>query len=138
MVQNPAQNSAQNRGENPAQIPAQRGASEVLILDEIDSNLSGKEAASVAQVLLELAQNYQIIAISHQLQLSVLATHHFVVERGADGASSVRKITRQERIDEISRMISGASVTPQTRAYAEELLAQTPSRATQGRGRAGE
>lgn len=100
--------------------------SEVLILDEIDSNLSGKEAMSVAQVLLLLSSRYQIIAISHQLQLSVKAPHHFVVEKEG-GVSRVREITQQEKVEEISRMISGEDISETTREYAKELLRQIKS-----------
>lgn len=100
--------------------------SEVLILDEIDSNLSGKEAMSVAQVLLLLSSRYQIIAISHQLQLSVKAPHHFVVEKEG-GVSRVREITQQEKVEEISRMISGEDISETTREYAKELLGQIKS-----------
>ncbi len=93
----------------------------VLILDEIDSNLSGKEAMSIAEVLLRLAKYYQIFAISHQPQLSSKAHHHFLVEKSG-GESSVRELAREERVKELSRMISGEKITEEATQFAKKLL----------------
>ena len=65
------------------------GGEGVIILDEIDANLSGKEAMSIANVLLNLAKFYQIFAISHQPQLSSKASSHFLVEKQGE-TSNVR------------------------------------------------
>lgn len=93
----------------------------VLILDEIDSNLSGKEAMSVADVLLKLAKYYQIFAISHQPQLSSRANHHFLVEKIGE-ISSVRELDKDERIGELSRMISGEKISEEATSFAKKLL----------------
>lgn len=93
----------------------------VLILDEIDANLSGKEAMSIANVLLELACFYQIFAISHQPQLSSKAHHHFLVEKNGN-KSSVKELDINERISELSRMISGEVITQEARQFAKKLL----------------
>lgn len=96
-------------------------SSGVLILDEIDANLSGKEAMSVAKVLVTLAQKYQIFAISHQPQLSSRANQHFLVEK-IDGESSVRLLSNKERVLELARMISGENITVEAREFALSLL----------------
>lgn len=93
----------------------------VLILDEIDANLSGKEAMSIANVLIELSNLYQIFAISHQPQLSSKAHHHFLVQKDAKG-SSVKELNIDERVMELSRMISGESITQEATEFAKKLL----------------
>ena len=93
----------------------------ILFLDEIDANLSGKESESIGRVLTKLAQNYQIFAISHQPQLSSLADQHFLVEK-KDEISSVKEILANERVQEISRMISGEDITSEALEFAKKLL----------------
>ncbi|EJP75683.1 MULTISPECIES: AAA family ATPase [Campylobacter] len=93
----------------------------VIILDEIDANLSGKEAMSIANVLLNLAKFYQIFAISHQPQLSSKAHSHFLVEKHGE-TSSVRELEKDERVTELARMISGEKITDEAINFAKELL----------------
>jgi len=93
----------------------------ILFLDEIDANLSGKESESIGKVLTKLAQNYQIFAISHQPQLSSLADQHFLVEKNNE-TSHVKEIDGDERIKEISRMISGENITSEALEFAKKLL----------------
>lgn len=93
----------------------------IIFLDEIDANLSGKEAMSVAKVLNELCKFYQIFAISHLPQLSSQASNHFLVEK-KDGVSSVRRLEKEERIKELARMISGEQISPEALKFARTLL----------------
>ena len=93
----------------------------ILFLDEIDANLSGKESESIAKVLTKLAKNYQIFAISHQPQLSSTANQHFLVEK-KDDISYVRELDSDDRVVEISRMISGEHITDEARTFAKTLL----------------
>jgi DNA repair protein RecN (Recombination protein N) len=96
-------------------------SSGVLFLDEIDANLSGKESASIAKVLQYLAKSYQIFAISHQPQLSALATVHYLVQKN-DGVSSVLALNYDDRIKEISRIISGANINEEAVEFAKSIL----------------
>ncbi|MDR2790358.1 MAG: hypothetical protein LBB59_05230 [Campylobacteraceae bacterium] len=92
----------------------------VLILDEIDSNLSGKESMSVANVLKEISANYQIFAISHHPQLSSCAKQHFLVWK-KDNESCIKELDEEGRIEELSRMISGTNITDKAREFAKSL-----------------
>jgi len=93
----------------------------VLILDEIDSNLSGKESMSVANVLLKLSKKYQIFAISHQPQLSSKANMHFLVEKS--GSKSIVKLLNQnERVEELARMVSGEEIHNKAIEFAKSLM----------------
>jgi len=94
---------------------------DVIILDEIDANLSGKEAMSIANVLLKLANFYQIFAISHQPQLSSKANSHFLVERHGE-SSVVRELDKEERVNELARMISGEHISEEAINFAKGLL----------------
>lgn len=93
----------------------------VLFLDEIDANVSGKESSAIANLLLSLSKNYQIFAISHQPQLSANANQHFFVEK-VDGNSIVRELNKDERINEIARMISGEDIADEAIEFARKLL----------------
>ncbi len=97
-----------------------KGESGVLMLDEIDANLSGEESMSVAKVLRGLSRYYQIFVISHQPQLTSMGEQHFLVTKGE--YSTAVELSRDERIDEIARMISGDTVTPEAKQFARELL----------------
>ncbi|MBT3281200.1 MAG: AAA family ATPase [Campylobacteraceae bacterium] len=93
----------------------------ILFLDEIDANLSGKESESIAKVLKELSKSYQIFAISHQPQLSATANQHFLVYK-KDNVSTIKLLDKEERINEISRMISGEDITKEARVFAKKLI----------------
>lgn len=93
----------------------------ILFLDEIDANLSGKESSAIAKVLTTLSKSYQIFAISHQPQLTASATGHFLVDK-QNGKSSVKKLNRDQRINEIARMISGENITQEAKDFAVNLL----------------
>jgi DNA repair protein RecN (Recombination protein N) len=98
-----------------------QSGSGVLILDEIDANLSGKEAMSVANVLKELSYRYQIFAISHQPQLSSRADFHFVVTK-KDAQSSVALLDDNQRVQELARMVSGEEVSEEALLFAKTLM----------------
>jgi len=93
----------------------------ILILDEIDANLSGKESMSIAKVLKILCTNYQIFAISHQPQLSSFAEQHFLVYK-ENGESKIKELEKEERVQELSRMISGDKVSEEAIQFANSLL----------------
>jgi DNA repair protein RecN (Recombination protein N) len=93
----------------------------VLIVDEIDANLSGKESMAIAKVLELLSKNYQIFAISHQPQLSSKAHTHFLIYKEG-GESFVKRVEGSERVEELSRMISGENITEKAREFAKSLL----------------
>ncbi|MEB2803481.1 AAA family ATPase [Campylobacter upsaliensis] len=93
----------------------------IIFLDEIDANLSGKEAMSIAKVLEELSRFYQIFAISHLPQLSSKAHNHFLVEK-KDTQSRVKKLEKEERIKELARMVSGEQISDEALQFARTLF----------------
>ncbi|ECV9715385.1 AAA family ATPase [Campylobacter upsaliensis] len=93
----------------------------IIFLDEIDANLSGKEAMSIAKVLDELSRFYQIFAISHLPQLSSKAHNHFLVEKNGK-QSYVKKLEKEERIKELARMVSGEQISDEALQFARTLF----------------
>ena len=93
----------------------------VLFLDEIDANLSGKEAASIAALLEKLSSSYQIFAISHLPWLAAKAHYHVLVQKSQD-ESSAKLVKGEERISELARMVSGELITPEALKLARSLL----------------
>jgi DNA repair protein RecN (Recombination protein N) len=101
----------------------QKSASEgVLILDEIDANVSGDESIAIAEMIATLSRGYQVFAISHQPHLSAKATQHIVVEK-KNGISHAKILDEKGRVGEIARIIGGEKPTEQAVAFARKLRA---------------
>ena len=98
----------------------------VLILDEVDANLSGEESEGVAKILRMLAKSYQILAISHQPHIPTLCDRHFLVykSKSGDNMSEIRQLDKDGQIQEIARMISGAKITKEALQFAAKALGQ--------------
>jgi DNA repair protein RecN (Recombination protein N) len=97
----------------------------VLIFDEIDTGVSGRIAQAVGLSLKNLSKVHQIIAITHLPQIAGLADVHFVVEKFEDNkraTTSIRKLTTEERVKEVAKLMSGAEVTEAGLAGAKELM----------------
>ncbi len=94
----------------------------ILILDEIDANLSGSESEGVAEILAFLAKKYQIFAISHQSHMPSFANHHYLIAK-TPTKSTIALLDKEGRIAEIARMISGANITDKALNFAREKLA---------------
>ena len=93
----------------------------ILILDEIDANLSGEESMSVAKVLKQLSKYFQIFVISHQPQLTSMGDQHYFVYK-EDNSSFVKELDIENRVDEIARIISGENISDEAKKFARELL----------------
>ena len=92
----------------------------VIILDEIDANVSGDESIAIADMISKLSAAYQIFAISHQAHLSALADQHILVSR-KEGISQAKVLDDEERIREISRIIGGENSDKEAIAFARKL-----------------
>ncbi|WP_104749684.1 DNA repair protein RecN [Helicobacter cynogastricus] len=93
---------------------------QTILVDELDTNLSGQESACVANILKELSALYQVIAISHAPHLPSLADAHFLVYK--DGENTRAKLlNKQEQILEIARMVD-SNLGQEALAYARMKL----------------
>ena len=97
-----------------------------LIFDEIDRGVGGATADAVGRRLAALAEDAQVLVVTHSPQVAALGGHHWRVEkRVADGQtlSSVTSLAPKDRVEEIGRMLAGDTVTEEARAAAKALLA---------------
>ncbi len=98
-----------------------------LIFDEVDVGIGGSVAEVVGQHLRKLATTQQVICITHLPQVAAQAHHQLQVSKKHLKDSThivVDKLDRQQRIEEIARMLGGVNLTTKTRSHAEEMLDQ--------------
>jgi DNA repair protein RecN (Recombination protein N) len=96
-----------------------------VIFDEVDAGIGGAVAEVVGRKLAALARSRQVVCITHLPQIAAFADHHFAVEKAtAKGRtrSTARKLSPDERREEIARMLGGVKVTAEARRHAEQLL----------------
>ncbi len=96
-----------------------------LILDEIDTGVSGKVASSVGKLMQQMADDMQLIVITHLAQIASKGTHHYkVFKKEIEGNTQtfIELLTPQQRIEEIAQLISGDKVTEASLSQAKELL----------------
>ncbi|MDL2251923.1 DNA repair protein RecN [Odoribacter sp. OttesenSCG-928-J03] len=97
----------------------------VIILDEIDTGLSGEVAHKMSRIMREMAHRMQVISISHLPQIASAGEVHFKVykEDGTDQTiSHIKKLNQEERIQEIAAMMSGANISASALETARNLL----------------
>jgi DNA repair protein RecN (Recombination protein N) len=95
----------------------------ILIFDEIDSGIGGVLATEVGAALASLSATHQLLCISHLHQIASMADHHYHVYKEAQGARTVtrvKKLSGQEKVAEIARMLGGDSAI--SKKHAQELL----------------
>ena len=117
-------------------IGKEKGAARTLVFDEIDSGIGGKTAESIALKLRELSRRHQVICITHLPQIASFAPHHYRIDKtvAKDRTfTTVRKLGFEERVSEISRLLSGSRITPASLQNAREMLLH--NLATKGTGR---
>ncbi|RRS29853.1 MAG: DNA recombination protein RecN [Epsilonproteobacteria bacterium (ex Lamellibrachia satsuma)] len=105
-----------------ATIGENSGNQGILILDEIDANVSGDESIAIAKMIAKLSNVYQIFAISHQAHLSAQADQHIVVTK-EETTSKAEVLDEEGRIKEIARIIGGEDPTVQAMEFAKKLRA---------------
>jgi DNA repair protein RecN (Recombination protein N) len=93
----------------------------VLILDEIDANVSGDESIAIANMISKLSEVYQIFAISHQAHLASKANQHLLISK-SKGVSKVTLLDKKGQIDEIARIIGGEKPNEEALSFAKKLL----------------
>lgn len=106
-------------------LTASVNSTPTLIFDEIDTGISGRTALSVGELLNELGNYTQVITVTHLPQVAAKAHTQFVVAKYNEAGqvnSTITALNHDGRIEEISRMIGGSTITETTRQSARELL----------------
>lgn len=96
-----------------------------LIFDEIDTGISGEAAKQVGVIMKNLADNRQVICITHQPQIAGKAHAHFFVykeSKNNKAVTSIKKLSTQERVTAIAQMLSGEKPTAAALANAKEMV----------------
>ncbi len=97
-----------------------------MVFDEIDVGVGGRTAFKIAQKMENLASNVQILCITHLAQIASRAKHHFLIEKRVEGSRTlvdVVRLTEDERVLEVARMIGGLEPTEAVLMHASEMLA---------------
>lgn len=96
-----------------------------LILDEIDTGVSGKVAEEIGNVMREMSENMQLIVISHLAQVAAKGNNNYkVIKREVSGKtqSTIIPLNKEEKLQEIAQLLSGSKITDAAIAQAKELM----------------
>lgn len=98
-----------------------------IVFDEVDTGVSGRVAQAIAQKIYKIGRSGQVLAISHLPQVVAIADTQLFIEKSSTDdvtTSTVRKLTADERIEEIAKMLAGDDLTPEALAQAKKLISK--------------
>jgi len=98
-----------------------------LIFDEVDAGIGGAVAQTVGKLLKQLGQDHQVLCVTHLPQVASQGDHQWCVQKIVDQGqtiSHIQVLNRQDRVQEIARMLGGLDITETTLRHARELLNQ--------------
>jgi len=107
-------------------IASDGSAIPTMVFDEVDSGVGGGVAEMVGRRLQEIGENRQVFCVTHLPQVASLADQHFRISKVSDGKSTrtgVQGLGKDERVEELARMLGGVEITQKTLAHAAEMLA---------------
>jgi len=107
-------------------IASDGSAIPTMVFDEVDSGVGGSVAEMVGRRLRELGEHRQVLCVTHLPQVASLADQHFRISKVSDGKAtrtSACELGKDERIEELARMLGGVEITQKTIAHAAEMLA---------------
>lgn len=105
-------------------VMAKRDEIETLIFDEIDVGISGRTAQKVSEKMAVIGKGHQVICITHLAQIAAMANQHFLIEKAThegDTRTKIRKLSEQESVDELARILGGAKITDTVLRSAVEM-----------------
>ena len=104
---------------------AQQGGASTMVFDEIDRGVGGAVASAIGDRLARLAQDAQVLVVTHSPQVAARGATHMLIAKSSSGTvtrTGVHALSETDRREEIARMLSGAEITSEARAQAERLL----------------
>ncbi|MDD2446807.1 MAG: DNA repair protein RecN [Tissierellia bacterium] len=96
-----------------------------MIFDEIDTGISGRTAQVVGEKIKRISKNHQVISISHLPQIAALADSHYEISKeviNGKAQTKIKKLSDDERIIELARLLGGVNVTETTLQHAKEMI----------------
>ena len=112
-------------------IMADQEKVETLIFDEIDSGISGRTAQMVSEKMNVLGRSHQIICITHLPQIAAMADSHYLIQKSVQNqttVSTIRRLSEEESVQELSRMLGGVEITETVKESAREMRALAKSK----------
>lgn len=97
----------------------------ILIFDEIDTGIGGEIGLALGKYMKRLSRTKQVLCITHLASIASFADHHLRVEKASEGGrttTAVSVVTGEERVREVARMLSGATITEASLQHAQELI----------------
>ncbi|WP_298336100.1 AAA family ATPase [Ferrimicrobium sp.] len=98
-----------------------------LVFDEIDAGIGGATGLRIAQVLRSMAEDHQVLVVTHLAQIAAAANQHIVVTKSTTAdrvMTSLHVVRGPQRVEEIARMLSGHASSPQALDHASDLIAR--------------
>ena len=95
-----------------------------ILFDEIDTGVSGRIADAMGQIISELSRTMQVVDITHLPQVASKGETHFVVYK-QEGRTRIARLTEQERVREIAKMLSGSEITEAAISQSKILLSKS-------------
>lgn len=108
-----------------AVVTAQYAPVDTLIFDEVDSGIGGATAEVVGRLLQQLGRTRQVLCVTHLPQVAACGSAHWRVEKLQEEGrtrSTLRILSREDRVQEIARMLSGLQISQKTLAAAQEMM----------------
>lgn len=102
-----------------------------MVFDEVDSGVGGGVAEMVGRRLQELGASRQVLCVTHLPQVASLANQHFRISKVSDGKSTrtrLHVLKKDERVEELARMLGGVEITQKTLDHAAEMLEGAPKK----------
>jgi DNA repair protein RecN (Recombination protein N) len=112
-------------------IASDGSAIPTMVFDEVDSGVGGGVAEMVGRRLQELGVSRQVLCVTHLPQVASLADQHIRVSKVTDGKTTrtrLHVLRKDERVEELARMLGGMEITQKTLAHAAEMLAGAPKK----------
>lgn len=96
-----------------------------IIFDEVDTGVSGRVAQAIAEKISAISVQSQVLCISHLPQVAAMADQHYLIKKQVEHDrtfTTISEIKLEDRVEEVSRMMSGAVITEATLKHAQELI----------------
>ena len=106
-------------------VIAQKKNKTTMVFDEVDSGIGGAVSSAVGERLKKLGESKQVIVVTHSPQVAAFGNDHFIVEKNTESNKSViklKKLSNEEKLKEIARMLSGKEITLEAVNAARKLI----------------
>ena len=97
----------------------------MLVFDEIDANVGGEIGSAVGKKLHDVSTHHQVLCITHLPQVAIYGRQHYAISKSVQDkrtTTAAARLSEEERVEEIARMLGGRDMTAVTLDHAREML----------------